>query len=448
MIFQRGSASMSNMEIPFQNKRRDKILPCLLIILEIVIAGIAVFLQNSKWLEIMAQSKNWDTLLEILNGNDLENFQEFVITCSTMTTAVVILCYSIFDSKRLGISNRTIIRYQIGNKTLPIAFFLSLVKLPVFKDCTYLGWKDFLLFELPYSLLIQFIIIGFVIRSSSMNVTIKMIAMQEGWQYKKILEYKWGKWEELENLSLWKISHIQQVMESEELFSDKLRLLKAIFEKGELKWYPQMRKRNAFYSFYYHSAYEAFCAVKDNGDERQLLYTFFYSEIGRFIDEAKDIISDKKAKCKAGNNEDRKMKIEYMVNLAVSAIMNAALFSGVEESEIFCTYLLEEVCAEMDSKLRNRQIVYYLYTLELLYRTATIKAVNIEKLCEFLKEEPLECMDMRYYEYWEFITRKCTLDRDFSEMVYYEAGLTLMEKRHASVLMLYIVQLMKGERKG
>lgn len=123
MIFQRGSASMSNMEIPFQNKRRDKILPCLLIILEIVIAGIAVFLQNSKWLEIMAQNKNWDTLLEILNGNDLENFQEFVITCSTMTTAVVILCYSIFDSKRLGISNRTIIRYQIGNKTLPIAFF-------------------------------------------------------------------------------------------------------------------------------------------------------------------------------------------------------------------------------------------------------------------------------------------------------------------------------------
>lgn len=279
MIFQRGSASMSNMEIPFQNKRRDKILPCLLIILEIVIAGIAVFLQNSKWLEIMAQSKNWDTLLEILNGNDLENFQEFVITCSTMTTAVVILCYSIFDSKRLGISNRTIIRYQIGNKTLPIAFFLSLVKLPVFKVCTYLGWKDFLLFELPYSLLIQFIIIGFVIRSSSMNVTIKMIAMQEGWQYKKILEYKWGKWEELENLSLWKISHIQQVMESEELFSDKLRLLKAIFEKGELKWYPQMRKRNAFYSFYYHSAYEAFCAVKDNGDERQLLYTFFIQKL-------------------------------------------------------------------------------------------------------------------------------------------------------------------------
>ena len=92
----------------------------------------------------------------IINGNDLENFQEFVITCSTMTTAVVILCYSIFDSKRLGISNRTIIRYQIGNKTLPIAFFLSLVKLPVFKVCTYLGWKDFLLFELPYSLLIQY----------------------------------------------------------------------------------------------------------------------------------------------------------------------------------------------------------------------------------------------------------------------------------------------------
>ena len=427
---------MNNVKIPFQNKNRDTVIPYLLFIFEIVIAGIAG----------TAQYFNWPVTLKKNVFEDLNDFNDFVFTCSTMTTAVVILCYSILDSKRLGISNRTIIRYQIGNMTLPIAFIISLIKLPIFKVCIYLEWEYALIFELPWSLGIQFAIIAFIIRASSMNTTINVIARQENWQYKKILEYEWDKWEVLEIFSLWKISHIQQAMSSDELFSDKLRLLKTVLKKEEVKWYSQMSQRNAFYSFYYNNAYEAFCAVKNNLDEQQLLYTFFYSEVGELIETSKGKIFDERINSKEESSKDEKIKIEYMLNLAVSAIINAAMFSGVRDAEIFSNYMLKEVCSKANPKLRNRQIIYYFYTMELFYRTNKMKVreVYIKELCELIKNESYECMDMRFYEYWEFITRKCTLDKKISEMIYYDAGLTLMGRKQSSVLMLYILQLING----
>lgn len=135
-----------------------------------------------------------------------------------------------------------------------------------------------------------------------------------------------------------------------------------------------------------------------------------------------------------------------MLNLAVSAIINAAMFSGVRDAEIFSNYMLKEVCSKANPKLRNRQIIYYFYTMELFYRTNKMKVreVYIKELCELIKNESYECMDMRFYEYWEFITRKCTLDKKISEMVYYDAGLTLMGRKQSSVLMLYILQLING----
>lgn len=425
----------------FRNKESNKRLLYLLFILEIIFAGLSILGQCYKW-----PMRGRRVAFEYL-----DNFHEFMITCSTMTTAVVILCYSIFDGKRLGISNRTIVGYRIGNETLPTAFFLSLMKLPMFKICIYCEWKYVLLWELPYSLIIQFAIIAFVTWSSSMNATIKTIAKQEEWQYKKMLDYKWDKWETLDSFSLWKIPHIQQAMTSDELFSDKLRLLKAVFEKGQTKeyTYSRMSERNALYSFYYNNAYEAFDAVKDNVDERQKLYTFFYSEVGELIEKSKSTIFDERINYKEGNPKQESIKIGYKLNLAISAIINAAMFSNVKDAEIFSNYLLKEVCSNMDPKLRMRQIVYYFYTLELFYRTNEIKekAIHIKELCTLIKDEPLECMDMRYYEYWEFITRKCTLDKEFSERVYYDAGLTLKGREQSSVLMLYILQLIKEERK-
>ena len=375
--------------------------------------------------------------------SELGDFCDLVVTCGTITAAVVILCYSVLDCSRMGISNRTIIRYKIGSRTLPLAFMASVVRLPVLKILYYMKYNYFLTIELFWALLLQFIIITFVIWSSSMTATIEWVSKQEIWQYKKQFEIKET---DREYLSAWKVNHIQYALQSPEVFSDKAWFLQRILEAPiGIKLRKEMQTEDMFgltidsiYTYYFEKIYSACNAMCNNADERQKLYTFFYGEVRRIVE-----IELKGTEGKLSgilNNEEE-------LGFIISAILNAILMSDVPEAEEVCVYILRESCSKMDRKLKNRQIMYYFLMLDLLSRTDEERenAQYWKQVCDLLEKYDWEWLDAMCYEYWKLIVRQTTIRRESPATLFYYTIMTLKGKAYTSVLMSGIRRYMKGK---
>lgn len=159
-----------------------KIIAILLLVIPLIINIIVIF----RLPQIFAVKKFGiiDKIYDILIG-DLENFGNFVITCSAVTAAVVILCYSVLDSKKLGVSMRGVIRNWMGGIFLPEIFMLMLIKLPFLKLWAY-SHQDYILFiGCILSLIEQAVMVVFVLISNSMHAVVYTIINEEYKRYKQ-----------------------------------------------------------------------------------------------------------------------------------------------------------------------------------------------------------------------------------------------------------------------
>ena len=444
--------------IIFQRQNRDRILPVTFMLAEIFLIIIG-FSFEFRWKHminsmrvIQGTALSHLMFVKRMLSAELGDFCDLVVTCGSITAAVVILCYSVLDCSRMGISNRTVIRYRIGNLTLPLIFLTSVVRLPILKILCYLKWNYILALELCWALFTQFLIIGFVIWSSSMNATIRAVHKQEIWQYKKQFAIKEA---DRKYLSAWKVNHLQYALQSPELFSDKARLLQKVLKvpmevrlKKSVIDRQDNQRDNQFliviesvYTYYFENIYSACDALRSNVDERQKLYTFLYDAVRKIIDI--DLKGTESRYFNGLTNEDG-------VCFIISGILNAILMSNVPEAEKVCVYILRECCSAMSSKRKNRQIMYYFLMLELRYRIGE-NGSNIQywqQVCDLFEKDDWEWLDTMCYEYWKILVRQTTFRGESSARMFYDAIITLKGQSYASALMVSIRMYMKGKIEG
>ena len=199
-----------------------KIIAILLLVIPLIINIIVIF----GLPQIFAVKKFGiiDKIYDILIGN-LKDFGNFVITCSAVTAAVVILCYSVLDSKKLGVSMRGVIRNWMGGIFLPEIFMLMLIKLPFLKLWAY-SHQDYILFiGCILSLIEQAVMVVFVLISNSMHAVVYTIIHEEYKRYKQAFYMEDG-----DKAALYVNVHITQAFESDSFFEDKVWLLKGTLQ--------------------------------------------------------------------------------------------------------------------------------------------------------------------------------------------------------------------------
>ncbi len=404
-------------------------------IAEVIGLIIGIFFQVCGFGLLRYIQQKWPNRIE---GGRIADYCNFVITFATITTAVMVFSYSVLDNNRMGVSNRTVIRYRFGNKLFPACFIISLLRLPVMKILLYIDLKYILCIELLLSSLSQIVIITFVVLSNNMEWVIQSIAENEKKQYIKLFKLQA---DELKQITPWENPHVQRAMKSTELFSDKANLLDAVFlipfnvegsdkETTELKTILDI-DMNILYIFYYQNAFGAFSAFSENQDERQRLYTLFYVEIKKLIQETSQY--DKK----------KDPEMEYKVSLAISAILNAALMSRVLEGEAFCIHVLKDVCALLNAELQKQQIIHYFLMLELMNMidNGKVPIKYLNQLSYVLRHDSGRWLNVFCHSYWNIIVKNCTVNKDDNEVYFWNAVLTLRKKEQSSMLMSYIVQM-------
>lgn len=187
-------------------KKRDIGIPVAVFVIEIILS---IFLYSHAEAMIMPLENS---------AKSIESLCVLIITYGSIMVAIFVLCYSILDLKRLGVSNRTCLRYMLGNITLPLLFIWIMIKIPVIYILDLYGNIYMSYTGIVIVLLEEFLIIVFIVAFSSMKMTIKAIEIQEKWQFRNW--FKKNSWYNY-MLSPESVTHIRKVMESDDFFSDK-----------------------------------------------------------------------------------------------------------------------------------------------------------------------------------------------------------------------------------
>lgn len=360
---------------------------------------------------------------------DLSELYNVTLTYGTIMVAIFVLCYSILDLKKLGVSNRTCLRYILGNLTLPALFIWIIIKLPVIYFF-YLGNIDQLCYvEIILTLLQEFIISCFIVIFSSMRMTINAIAVQEKWQFHNYLK------QDLKHGYMFSpeiVTHVRKVMESDEFFSDKVEVLKKIVmipirECKKSKVAFSNKEWETVYNYYYENAYSSFAAVKASLEDRQKLYNFFYVEL-----QFQHLQTDRE-----------KMSIDvykHIIHIATAAVMDAAVMSEVIEAEAFCTYLLDILYGQ-ENDMAGTQIAYYVLMLQLLSEKGSSNIISNFKfndLDKFLDNANIDEHINELLDYWYLITRNCTIETENVHKIFNNTILSLKGESNDALIASYI----------
>lgn len=414
-----------NFKNTFQIKERDTVIPCMLVLVELL-----VFVMGGCF-----QRDTQGAIIEI-NKRIAQDLGDWILSFTTITVAIFVLCYSVLDAKRLGVSNRTIIRYFLGNKTLPLGIILILVKAPILKIFQSLNWNEILIIEGAWTMVEELTIILFIIISSSMAFHIYIIRYQEAWQYRKGRNLKL-----IQSYTYWKLSHVKIIMESDSIFGDKANAIYQILDIP-LKEYMRQRKaakedtyqfykiislreKQYIYNFYYEKTTELFEAVSEM-NETQKLYEIYYEYIYNII---KRIEKD-------SNSIEGRCCIEELI---IAAIMNAILMSEISAREEFCRYILVNLLDSVHKQVRRKLCAYYIFSLEFLYRqNKNVPSKYIVEISSFLSKQQWSRLKAVCLEYWHIIIDQTTVDRRRYMKYFYDAICTLEGKNQNSALMLYL----------
>lgn len=307
-------------------------------------------------------------VLEYLNvksiiADSVDNYCNMVITYNTILTAAVVFFYSMLDNRRVGIPYRTIISYTFGSKSVPILFVITLLGAFLIYPLLAADKGTIVFMVATYIFVVQLIIIYIILKSTSFHYCIKVVREIEIKQYKRlktdteIREYIW----------LYFLRHLEQAVQSNEISTDKTRMVRAVL------WVPFYKKKRIWsryqcsvdelkddasieqlYCFYYENLTAVFQHLKGKNDylKRNEFYLILYEFVERL---------GKWQKREYGDNE----KVEEIFLIVVSGIMNAILASHTHEAQTVCRYILD--CCIVDRRMQKQQVKLYILSWQMAF---------------------------------------------------------------------------------
>lgn len=424
-----------------QVRGRDILLPFLVILLELSVFFVALYIESEYAKDLVKIN-----LFSVIMCKK-EDIVDMVVSFSAVCSSVVIMFYSLMDSRHFGIPNRTIMRYFLGLLTMPMIFSLILIKLPFLKIWSYTRYNVILLIEVGYTLIQQFIVIFLILLTTSFPFGIHIIKNQERWWYKRQLKDI----DKIGRFDVWNIQHIRFIMASSELFSEKSKLIKAfldlpmeavfrkqykeLLQKAENKE-EKLRIFIQIYKYYYTQMLNAFEMTTDKAEQNQL-YDLVYDMLSRRLSEV----------------ETQKEKLEMnskIFSIICGAIMNAAIMSCVEEREAFCIYILNNILIENEThsdRLRNRQIYYYFLGNVWLSKISPnqIRANYLSDINGFYNWKLSDQNIYEGWEYWQIMLGMFSVEEKEQAETYYQLVETVLGIDRTSIYMCYVMQKKRGE---
>lgn len=424
-----------------QVRGRDILLPFLVILLELSVFFVALYIESEYAKDLVKIN-----LFSVIMCKK-EDIVDMVVSFSAVSSSVVIMFYSLMDSRHFGIPNRTIMRYFLGLLTMPMIFSLILIKLPFLKIWSYTRYNVILLIEVGYTLIQQFIVIFLILLTTSFPFGIHIIKNQERWWYKRQLKDI----DKIGRFDVWNIQHIRFIMASSELFSEKSKLIKAfldlpmeavfrkqykeLLQKAENKE-EKLRIFIQIYKYYYTQMLNAFEMTTDKAEQNQL-YDLVYDMLSRRLSEV----------------ETQKEKLEMnskIFSIICGAIMNAAIMSCVEEREAFCIYILNNILIENEThsdRLRNRQIYYYFLGNVWLSKISPnqIRANYLSDINGFYNWKLSDQNIYEGWEYWQIMLGMFSVEEKEQAETYYQLVETVLGIDRTSIYMCYVMQKKRGE---
>ncbi len=315
-----------------------------------------------------------------------------VIAYSAMLATVVTFYYSVTGNKRWGIPYRRLIMYNAGSWTIPVLFVAILLLTVFVAVAQHMPWKHTMYVCVIYILLLQTYVIIEILRSTSHAYGKWVICGMERKKYGKERESS-------ENDSIrwiYSAGHLEQAIHSEEFIQDKKDLLMEFLripfqlKKGELS-YNNLRQEvfvgkeelERIYLFYFLNISSAFQNL--GGEEKQIERNELYLCIGGFLKEVYGLVSS-----------NGKGKAVY--NMVLSGIINGMVYSGVEDTVVFCDYVFSD---HIPSELEPLQLRLYVLFQEVM--------------CMFEEKPGQRNLRIRKLSEWEPIREK----EDISVCAYY-----------------------------
>ena len=119
---------------------------------------------------------------------DREKHCNLIMTLNTILAAAVIFFYSIQDSRRGGVPNRTILAYTFGSFTIPVLFTVALVIMPFYYVADSFDWSFTVYASLIFTYIIQMMIVIFILTATSYQYSIYAITNVEIRQFQALKE--------------------------------------------------------------------------------------------------------------------------------------------------------------------------------------------------------------------------------------------------------------------
>lgn len=406
-----------------------------------------------------SDSKGWELFLEVKRclAAGLMDLRDLILTVNTILAAVVILFYSVQDNRKEGIPHRVILSYTFGRFTIPIIFVMTMLLLPLDYLFCLSSMKISAFIGIVSSYALQMIIIVLILLTTSHKYSIHAITNSEIRQFRNLVELDKNRVivessRHYNEQYLWTylLHHMEQVIKSEELITDKMelirRLLKVPYYKKERCLLRKERftyKENATeaeirrtYEFYYKNLIPVLEYLNGNkkSEERNKVYQLIY----KFLEELATVY------------EKRKSQAMYLTT--VSAIMNAVLMANAEEAEGVCNYIFNE-CIQ-DENIGNMQMKLYVLFQEMLYRVnnRAIRLDNLKRNKYFitvgrLGEDMTEKEEDVLVKYWEIWIQELTVSKDFSNRCLRNALETLQGHCSDSIPIFYICTYQRQMRR-
>lgn len=367
--------------------------------------------------------------------SNMDTICNTVITFSTILTAAIVFFYSVQDNKKEGIPHRRIISYVFGTYFIPILFGLSLVMIFILNLAWYMGFKYTAYYCVLSEFFFQLIVIALILLSTSFRFGIVAICYAESKQYMLLKDV--SEKDKRENI----LHHMEQVVISDELISDKVELINSILRIPYCKsgivniWFNRnnldLRKEycSLIYYFYYENIVSSFSRLvsKEMKIERDRIYDNIYT----FLEELTAMLIyelDKKY--------EENIKENYL--MTVMAFMNAVQYSKAKEAEAFCRYIINKLVAEC---LRTEIILMYIIYQELLYQTdnSAISISNINKIKNIKKIDFKDEINInRCSKFWKIWISTTSLDENDGQCYMVNAINSLCTKNEKSCVISYI----------
>lgn len=329
----------------------------------------------------------------------LESLREHIESVNAILASAVVFYYSVIDNHKEGIPHRTIVSYTYGSYTIPILFFLAMLLVPIAYFLYQFSAYITTYMCIAYTYMLQLWIILLILLSTSIQFSIRAIYNMEIRQFLYYSDINHSSTLPFDNVDKrWeqRTLHLERAIVSEELFLDKIELIKALLyvpycskEKHIGKPIMDFKKLKSndtkgVYKYYFTNLLQAFRSINEEVrvERRNNIYDLLYSfmkEMKLLYYQALDYQKDTKYKGDKEQAEDEYL-IEINYFMTICAIINAIMTSSSKEEQSFCNYVFNK-CIFDESDQRQeagviREIQLGLYFLYHEFLDYTVESYN------------------------------------------------------------------------